>query len=120
MVRHRKCSMLQGASSLLTVESGWPMGPPRPRKPFKDFVCAVMYSVDTDARNDQDVERNITAATLVAEEIEFLGGRAILENIFARSPSAREASDASIINMEQVDVAFVLAPWTPSEKRINR
>ena len=22
-----------------------------------------MYSVDTDARNDQDVERNITAAT---------------------------------------------------------
>lgn len=90
---------------------------------------AVMYSVDTDARNDQDVERNITAtwtqianipaasmcsvlqenvhanhadqhrlfhsnaafysvhieaATLVAEEIEFLGGKAILENIFAR------------------------------------
>jgi hypothetical protein len=79
-----------------------------------------MYSVDTDARNDQDVERNITAATLVAEEIEFLGGRAILENIFARSPSARETSEASIINMDQVDVAFVLAPWTPSEKRIAR
>jgi len=79
-----------------------------------------MYSVDTDARNDQDVERNITAATLVAEEIEFLGGRAILENIFARPPSARDSTDNSIINMEQVDVAFVLAPWTPSEKRIAR
>ena len=25
---------------------------------------AVMYSVDTDARNDQDVERNITVAEL--------------------------------------------------------
>ncbi|CAE8607727.1 unnamed protein product [Polarella glacialis] len=79
-----------------------------------------MYSVDTDARNDQDVERNITAATLVAEEIEFLGGRAILENIFARPPSARDTADTSIINMDQVDVAFVLAPWTPSEKRIAR
>merc|ERR1740123_2979070 len=76
-----------------------------------------MYSVDTDARNDQDVERNITAATLVAEEIEFLGGRAILENIFARSPST---PDTSAINMDQVDVAFVLAPWTPSDKRISK
>merc|ERR1719221_526351 len=102
------------------VADDWPVGPPRPRKPFKDLVCAVMYSVDTDARNDQDVERNITAATLVAEEIEFLGGRAILENIFARSLSARENADSSIINMDQVDVAFVLAPWTPSEKRIAR
>eukprot|EP00931_Biecheleriopsis_adriatica_P078354 TRINITY_DN51802_c0_g1_i1.p1 TRINITY_DN51802_c0_g1~~TRINITY_DN51802_c0_g1_i1.p1 ORF type:complete len:640 (+),score=119.27 TRINITY_DN51802_c0_g1_i1:86-1921(+) len=102
------------------LSEGWPVGPPRPRKPFKDLVCAVMYSVDTDARNDQDVERNITAATLVAEEIDFLGGRAILENIFARPPSAREAPDSSIINMDQVDVAFVLAPWTPSEKRISR
>lgn len=120
-VLHRKCgnSMLQGLTAMQSVE-GWPVGPPRPRKPFKDLVCAVMYSVDTDARNDQDVERNITAATLVAEEIEFLGGRAILENIFARSPSARETSEASIINMDQVDVAFVLAPWTPSEKRIAR
>jgi len=79
-----------------------------------------MYSVDTDARNDQDVERNITAATLVAEEIDFLGGRAILENIFARSPSGRENTETSTINMDQVDVAFVLAPWTPSEKRIAR
>jgi len=124
-VLHRKCgsSMLQGPTALQTLADGWPVGPPRPRKPFKDLVCAVMYSVDTDARNDQDVERNITAATLVAEEIEFLGGRAILENIFARSPSARdnqEDENASIINMDQVDVAFVLAPWTPSEKRIAR
>lgn len=120
-VLHRKCgsSMLQGPTAMQTVD-GWPVGPPRPRKPFKDLVCAVMYSVDTDARNDQDVERNITAATLVAEEIEFLGGRAILENIFARSPAARDTSEASIINMDQVDVAFVLAPWTPSEKRIAR
>merc|ERR1712151_770549 len=98
----------------------WQREPPRPRKPFKDLACAVMYSVDTEARNDQDVERNITAATLVAEEIEFLGGRAILENIFARSPSARDSSEASFINMDRVDVAFVLAPWTPSEKRISR
>merc|ERR1719478_423194 len=112
--------MLQGPTGMHSIAEGWPVGPPRPRKPFKDLVCAVMYSVDTDARNDQDVERNITAATLVAEEIEFLGGRAILENIFARSPSARETNDASIINMDQVDVAFVLAPWTPSEKRIAR
>jgi len=121
-VLHRKCgsSMLQGPTALQHVAENWPVGPPRPRKPFKDLVCAVMYSVDTDARNDQDVERNITAATLVAEEIEFLGGRAILENIFARSPSARDTSEASIINMDQVDVAFVLAPWTPSEKRIAR
>lgn len=121
-VLHRKCgsSMLQGPTALQQVAENWPVGPPRPRKPFKDLVCAVMYSVDTDARNDQDVERNITAATLVAEEIEFLGGRAILENIFARSPSARDTSEASIINMDQVDVAFVLAPWTPSEKRIAR
>lgn len=121
-VLHRKCgsSMLQGPTAMQSIADGWPVGPPRPRKPFKDLVCAVMYSVDTDARNDQDVERNITAATLVAEEIEFLGGRAILENIFARSPSARETSEASIINMDQVDVAFVLAPWTPSEKRIAR
>eukprot|EP00439_Symbiodinium_sp_Y106_P035816 s5758_g4.t1 len=82
---------------------------------------AVMYSVDTDARNDQDVERNITAATLVAEEIEFLGGRAILENIFARQPPLRECAEGTIINMEQdIDVAFVLAPWTPSDKRIAR
>ena len=29
------------------------------------------------------------AATLVAEEIEFLGGKAILENIFARSDMVR-------------------------------
>ncbi|CAK9013719.1 unnamed protein product [Durusdinium trenchii] len=123
-----------------------------------------MYSVDTDARNDQDVERNITAtwtqianipaasmrsvlqenmqanhadqhrlfhsnaafysvhieaATLVAEEIEFLGGKAILENIFARPTSVRDSPDSGIV-MEQVDVAFVLAPWTPSEKRISR
>lgn len=122
-VLHRKCgsSMLQSPTAMQTVADGWPVGPPRPRKPFKDLVCAVMYSVDTDARNDQDVERNITAATLVAEEIEFLGGRAILENIFARSPSAREnAEEASIINMDQVDVAFVLAPWTPSDKRIMK
>lgn len=119
-VLHRKFgSMLQGPTAMQIVD-GWPVGPPRPRKPFKDLVCAVMYSVDTYARNDQDVERNITAATLVAEEIEFLGGRAILENIFARSPSARDTSEASIINMDQVDVAFVLAPWTPSEKRIAR
>lgn len=122
-VLHRKCgsSMLQNPASIRSVADGWAVGPPRPRKPFKDLVCAVMYSVDTDARNDQDVERNITAATLVAEEIEFLGGRAILENIFARPPSAsRDNSEASIINMDQVDVAFVLAPWTPSEKRIAR
>lgn len=83
-----------------------------------------MYSVDTDARNDQDVERNITAATLVAEEIEFLGGRAILENIFANARSTRDPSDGapqpSMIDMDQVDVAFVLAPWTPSEKRISQ
>jgi len=119
-VLHRKCgsSMLQDPMAM--QRDGWPVGPLRPRKPFKDLVCAVMYSVDIDARNDQDVERNITAATLVAEEIEFLGGRAILENIFARSPSARDTSEASIINMDQVDVAFVLAPWTPSEKRIAR
>lgn len=119
-VIHRKCgsSMLMGPTSMRTLADGWPVGPPRPRKPFKDLICAVMYSVDTDARNDQDVERNITAATLVAEEIEFLGGRAILENIFARA--ARDNSEASIINMDQVDVAFVLAPWTPSEKRISR
>jgi len=121
-VLHRKCgsSMLQSPTAVQTVADGWPVGPPRPRRPFKDLVCAVMYSVDTDARNDQDVERNITAATLVAEEIEFRGGRAILENIFARSPSARENSEASIINMEQIDVAFVLAPWTPSDKRITK
>lgn len=125
-VVHRKCgsSMLQGPASMQDMLEGWPVGPPRPRKPFKDLVCAVMYSVDTDARNDQDVERNITAATLVAEEIEFLGGRAILENIFARPPSARDSAEvleqASIINMDQIDVAFVLAPWTPSEKRIAR
>jgi len=116
-VLHRK----YGSSTLAGVEqklrNGWPVEPPRPRKLFKDVVCAVMYSVDTDAKNDQDVERNITAATLVAEEIEFLGGRVILENIFARS---RDATDSSIINMDQVDVAFVLAPWTPSEKRISR
>jgi len=120
-VLHRKCgsSMLQSPTAMQTVADGWPVGPPRPRKPFKDLVCAVMYSVDTDARNDQDVERNITAATLVAEEIEFLGGRAILENIFARSPTARDI-EASIINMDQVDVAFVLAPWTPSDKRITK
>merc|ERR1712039_86961 len=42
------------------------------------------------------------------------------ENIFAKSPSTRDNSEASIINMDQVDVAFVLAPWTPSEKRIAR
>mmetsp|Transcript_63786 Transcript_63786/g.152105 ORF Transcript_63786/g.152105 Transcript_63786/m.152105 type:complete len:613 (+) Transcript_63786:71-1909(+) len=123
-VLHRKCgsSMLTGPTAMKSVADGWPVEPPRPRKPFKDLVCAVMYSVDTDARNDQDVERNITAATLVAEEIEFLGGRAFLENIFARSSSSRsETGDAStIINMDQVDVAFVLAPWTPSEKRISR
>lgn len=121
-VLHRKrgSSVLQGPTAMQMVTDDWPAGPPRPRKPFKDLVCAVMYSVDTDARNDQDVERNITAATLVAEEIEFLGGRAILENIFARSPSARDSSEASIINIDQVDVAFVLAPWTPSEKRISR
>eukprot|EP00440_Ansanella_granifera_P070489 gb/GFBE01076491.1/.p1 GENE.gb/GFBE01076491.1/~~gb/GFBE01076491.1/.p1 ORF type:complete len:620 (+),score=112.10 gb/GFBE01076491.1/:1-1860(+) len=121
-VVHRKYGnqMLQGPGIEPILAEGWPVGPPRPRKPFKDLVCAVMYSVDTDARNDQDVERNITAATLVAEEIEFLGGRAILENIFARPPSARDSPDTSIINMDQVDVAFVLAPWTPSEKRISR
>jgi len=123
-VLHRKCgsSMLTGPTAMQTIGDGWPVGPPRPRKPFKDLVCAVMYSVDTDARNDQDVERNITAATLVAEEIEFLGGRAILENIFARSSrdSAEAPPQASMINMDQVDVAFVLAPWTPSEKRIAR
>jgi len=122
-VLHRKCgsSMLTGPTGMTEVADGWPVEPPRPRKPFKDLVCAVMYSVDTDARNDQDVERNITAATLVAEEIEFLGGRAFLENIFARSSSSRsETSDATIINMDQVDVAFVLAPWTPSDKRISR
>lgn len=120
MHRKRGSSMLQGPAAMQLVADDWPVGPPRPRKPFKDLICAVMYSVDTDARNDQDVERNITAATLVAEEIEFLGGRAILENIFARSPSARDSSEASFINMDQVDVAFVLAPWTPSEKRIAR
>merc|ERR1712151_915486 len=97
----------------------WQREPPRPRKPFKDLACAVMYSVDTEARNDQDVERNITAATLVSEEIEFLGGRAILENIFARSPSAEDTSEGGL-NMDQVDVAFVLAPWTPSGQRIAR
>jgi len=111
---------LQALMSEQCVSEGWPVpAPPNPRKPFKDMVCAVMYSVDTDARNDQDVERNITAATLVAEEIEFLGGKAILENIFARPPSVRDSPDSGII-MEQVDVAFVLAPWTPSEKRIAR
>ena len=51
------------------LSEGWPV-PAAPRKPFKDMVCAVLYSVDTEARNDQDVERNITAATLVAEEVE--------------------------------------------------
>jgi len=103
------------------LSEGWPIpAAPNPRKPFKDMTCAVMYSVDTDARNDQDVERNITAATLVAEEIEFLGGRAILENIFARQPPLRECAEGTIINMEQIDVAFVLAPWTPSDKRIAR
>merc|ERR1719382_1576090 len=111
--------MIQVPAAMQSAIEGWPIGPPRPRKPFKDLVCAVMYSVDTDARNDQDVERNITAATLVAAAIEFLGGRAILENIFARSPSGRDCAEASIINMDQVDVAFVLAPWTPSEKRIT-
>jgi len=121
-VLHRKygSQMPQGAGIEQLISDGWQVGPTRPRKPFKDLVCAVMYSVDTDARNDQDVERNITAATLVAEEIDFLGGRAILENIFARPPSARDTTDTSIINMDQVDVAFVLAPWTPSEKRISR
>jgi len=121
-VLHRKYGSLipQGAGIEQLIDEGWQVGPTRPRKPFKDLVCAVMYSVDTDARNDQDVERNITAATLVAEEIEFLGGRAILENIFARPPSARDIPDTTIINMDQVDVAFVLAPWTPSEKRISR
>ncbi|CAE7419595.1 ANKRD17 [Symbiodinium pilosum] len=75
------------------LSEGWPIpAAPNPRKPFKDMTCAVMYSVDTDARNDQDVERNITAATLVAEEIEFLGGRAILENIFARRDMGFEIS----------------------------
>ncbi|CAK0863508.1 unnamed protein product [Prorocentrum cordatum] len=115
-VLHRK-------SATQSAPDGWPVGPARPRKPFKDMVCAVMYSVDTDARNDQDVERNITAATLVAEEIEFLGGRAILENIFARSPSSIAGplgtTDSSIINIDQIDVAFVLAPWTPELKRIS-
>merc|ERR1719284_443923 len=114
--------MPQGAGIEQLIDAGWQIGPTRPRKPFKDLVCAVMYSVDTDARNDQDVERNITAATLVAEEIEFLGGRAILENIFARSPSSLAGptgtTDSSIINMDQIDVAFVLAPWTPELKRI--
>jgi len=121
-VLHRKCgsSILQGPLAAQPIAEDWLIGPPRPRKPFKDLVCAVMYSVDTDARNDQDVERNITAATLVAEEIEFLGGRAILENIFARSASAKDTTEASIINMDQVDVAFVLAPWTPSGQRISR
>mmetsp|Transcript_77178 Transcript_77178/g.153003 ORF Transcript_77178/g.153003 Transcript_77178/m.153003 type:complete len:613 (+) Transcript_77178:169-2007(+) len=121
-VVHRKCgsNMLQNGVAVQTVADGWPVGPPRPRKPFKDLVCAVMYSVDTDARNDQDVERNITAATLVAEEIEFLGGRAILENIFARSPPTRESPETNAINMDQVDAAFVLAPWTPSDKRISK
>lgn len=122
-VQYRKCgnSGLQNPRLQPQIVDGWQVGPQRPRKTFKDLVCAVMYSVDTDARNDQDVERNITAATLVAEEIEFLGGRAILENIFARPPSARDNTpDTSIINMEQVDVAFVLAPWTPSEKRVSR
>ncbi|CAJ1436616.1 unnamed protein product, partial [Effrenium voratum] len=112
---------LQALMSEQCLSEGWPMpAPPNPRKPFKDMTCAVMYSVDTDARNDQDVERNITAATLVAEEIEFLGGRVFLENIFARPPTVRDCPDGSIINMDQVDVAFVLAPWTPSEKRIAR
>lgn len=111
---------LQALMSEQCLSEGWPIpAPPNPRKPFKDMVCAVMYSVDTDARNDQDVERNITAATLVAEEIEFLGGKAILENIFARPTSVRDSPDSGIV-MEQVDVAFVLAPWTPSEKRISR
>jgi len=31
---------------------------------------------------------------------------------------AREPSEAMGVNMEEVDVAFVLAPWTPSEKRV--
>lgn len=111
---------LQALMQEQCLSEGRPIpAPPNPRKPFKDMVCAVMYSVDTDARNDQDVERNITAATLVAEEIEFLGGKAILENIFARPPSVRDSTESGII-MEQVDVAFVLAPWTPSEKRIAR
>eukprot|EP00928_Gymnodinium_smaydae_P036108 TRINITY_DN25283_c0_g1_i2.p1 TRINITY_DN25283_c0_g1~~TRINITY_DN25283_c0_g1_i2.p1 ORF type:complete len:401 (+),score=57.05 TRINITY_DN25283_c0_g1_i2:438-1640(+) len=119
---HKKCgsSMLQD-HSMLPNSGGdeWSTAPARPRRPFKNLVCAVMYSVDTDARNDQDVERNITAATLVAEEIEYLGGRAILENIFARTP-LKDSAEASIINMDQVDVAFVLAPWTPSGQRIAR
>eukprot|EP00933_Yihiella_yeosuensis_P031833 TRINITY_DN2543_c0_g4_i2.p1 TRINITY_DN2543_c0_g4~~TRINITY_DN2543_c0_g4_i2.p1 ORF type:complete len:659 (-),score=130.53 TRINITY_DN2543_c0_g4_i2:322-2181(-) len=124
-VLHRKCggslnSLLKDPTLQSQMEEGWPIAPPLPRKPFKDLTCAVMYSVDTDANFDQDVERNVTAATLVAEEIEFLGGRAILENIFARRPNAGEAADTGIINMDQVDVAFVLAPWTPSEKRVAR
>lgn len=111
---------LQALMSEQCLSEGWPVpAAPNPRKPFRDMVCAVMYSVDTEARNDQDVERNITAATLVAEEIEFLGGKAILENIFARPPSVRDSVESGIV-MEQVDVAFVLAPWTPSEKRIAR
>mmetsp|Transcript_119813 Transcript_119813/g.382467 ORF Transcript_119813/g.382467 Transcript_119813/m.382467 type:complete len:601 (-) Transcript_119813:126-1928(-) len=117
-VLHRRCgnNMLQGPMELQAMVDNWPVGPCRPRKPFKDLVCAVLYSVDTEARSDPDVERNITAATLVVEEIEFLGGRAQIENIFAGSPSARE--NAEPINMDKVDVAFVLAPWTPSDKRI--
>lgn len=100
---------------------GFLQGPQRPRKLFRDLVCAVMYSVDTEARNDQDVERNITAATLVAEEIGYLGGRAILENMFFRPPSTRSPTAVEQeINMDQVDVAFVLAPWTPWDKKITR
>lgn len=117
-VLHRRCgsNVTQSQMEAQAVVDNWPLGPCRPRKPFKDLVCAVLYSVDTEARSDPDVERNITAATLVVEEIEFLGGRAQIENIFAGSPSGRENTDP--INMEKVDVAFVLAPWTPSDKRI--
>merc|ERR1712014_367293 len=41
--------------------------------------------------------------------------------IFARSPSSKETgNEGGIVSMEQFDVAFVLAPWTPSGQRIAR
>eukprot|EP00929_Paragymnodinium_shiwhaense_P098110 TRINITY_DN59651_c0_g1_i1.p1 TRINITY_DN59651_c0_g1~~TRINITY_DN59651_c0_g1_i1.p1 ORF type:complete len:642 (+),score=91.07 TRINITY_DN59651_c0_g1_i1:118-2043(+) len=121
---HRKCGnnaqLGVGAVQEHHVE-GWPLGPLRPRKPFKGLTCAILYSVDSEARSDRDVERNMTAAALVAEEIEFLGGRSVLENIFARSPQNKEKPQGGAqICMDKVDVAFVLAPWTPSQACISR
>mmetsp|Transcript_85954 Transcript_85954/g.179702 ORF Transcript_85954/g.179702 Transcript_85954/m.179702 type:complete len:621 (-) Transcript_85954:137-1999(-) len=122
-VLHRRCGNNNHSNGVFTGSLGcqdphddWPAGPCRPRRTFKDLVCAILYSVDTEARSDPDVERIITAATLVVEEIEYLGGCAQVENIFSGTATALGNPDP--INLDKVDVAFVLAPWTPSDKRI--